>query len=246
VERPHPRLVSDRRLGIFSLQIIHTLQARLSGTSISHEHLEPFRVIYTIESGTPIPAIVTLWHQNRDILHYIRHNPGTDKLALIYQVLCAMSYLHSEGIVHGNIYPGNILITAQGTVRVADVGLNTLIIQSMYDGFLPVSATWMYKAPEELLDGMVTMQTDTYATASTIYTIYALQPPYQPTSLGDARGIREITTRGHRQVFEHSQPAGMSDSIWETVRRCWEFDAQQRPLMKDNEVDVQRLLSWAH
>ena len=66
---------------------------------------------------------------------------------------------------------GNILITAQGTVRVADVGLNTLIIQSMYDGFLPVSATWMYKAPEELLDGMVTMQTDTYATASTIYTV---------------------------------------------------------------------------
>ena len=76
--------------------------------------------------------------------------------------------------------------------------------------------------------------------------IYALQPPYQSTSLGDARGIREIITRGHRQVFEHSQPAGMSDSIWETVRRCWEFDAQQRPLMKDNEVDVQRLLSWAH
>jgi hypothetical protein len=66
---------------------------------------------------------------------------------------------------------GNILITPQGTVRVGDVAFNTLIMQQMYDGLLPVPATWMYKAPEELLDGSRTMQTDIYALASTVYAV---------------------------------------------------------------------------
>jgi len=163
-----------------------------------------------------------------------------DKLTLVCQIVCAMSYLHARGIVHGNLYPGNILITDRGTVRVADVGFNTLITQYMYGGFLPVPATWMYKAPEELLGGHRTMQTDTYALGSTIYTIYASKPPYQPASFCNARGIREITAKGHRQVFEHSQPIGMSDSVWEIVCCCWGYEAPRRPLMKEIEVLTDR------
>jgi hypothetical protein len=66
---------------------------------------------------------------------------------------------------------GNILITHQGTVRVADAGLNTLIMQHMPVGCLPIPAAWMYKAPEELLYGSRTVQTDTYSLASTIYAV---------------------------------------------------------------------------
>jgi serine/threonine protein kinase len=103
-----------------------------------------------------------------------------------------MSYLHGEGIVHGNLYPvshlsarlqfkinfsvnsptqGNILISNQGTARVTDIGLNTLVMQHMYSDVTPVTATWMYAAPEKLELGIRTTETDIYALASTIYTV---------------------------------------------------------------------------
>ena len=71
---------------------------------VSHDHLEPFRVMHIIESGKTLPAIVSQWHENKDILRYVRNNPGVDKLELIYQIISAMSYLHARGIVHGNLH----------------------------------------------------------------------------------------------------------------------------------------------
>lgn len=73
---------------------------------------------------------------------------------------------------------GNILITNQRTARVTDIGLDTLIVQHMYSDFTPVTATWMYTAPEQLELGTRTMETDVYALGSTIYTVswYYLKP----------------------------------------------------------------------
>lgn len=63
------------------------------------------------------------------------------------------------------------MVTAQGTIRVTDAGLNALIIQHMHDDYVPVPSAWMYKSPEELLDGTHSIQADTYSFGSTVYTV---------------------------------------------------------------------------
>jgi mitogen-activated protein kinase 1/3 len=45
-----------------------------------------------------------------------------------YNLLCALSYMHSAGIVHRDLKPSNILITDSCTVKIGDFGLARTIV----------------------------------------------------------------------------------------------------------------------
>ena len=64
------------------------------------------------------------------------------------QLMQALRYIHSEGIMHRDIHPANILIHADGLLKVADFGLSC-VINAPLDIILPVMAL-QYRAPELL------------------------------------------------------------------------------------------------
>lgn len=85
-------------------QVLKSLQQQHERLNLKHDNLEPFRIIYATNSGVSIPAIVTSWHQNSEILTYVSQNPKVDKEPLLRQLASAVCYLHALGVTHGNIY----------------------------------------------------------------------------------------------------------------------------------------------
>lgn len=43
--------------------------------------------------------------------------------SLGFQIISAVAYLHSQGIAHRDIKPGNILLTSEGCVKIIDLGI---------------------------------------------------------------------------------------------------------------------------
>lgn len=77
---------------------------------------------------------------------------------LMYQLLCALKYLGSAGVVHGNIHPHSILVNADSTLKVAffadaKPGINKETLCASYSPMNNGSGidAWV-KSPQELAE----------------------------------------------------------------------------------------------
>ena len=112
-------------------------------------------------------------------------------LPVIRQVAAALDYAHEQKIIHRDIKPGNIMIDAEGHVKVLDFGLAAQIHTSMtrvsmaYHG---TSGTAPYMAPEQWRGKAQGAAADQYALAVMTYEMLAGHLPFEST---DASVLRE-------------------------------------------------------
>ncbi|EAY17376.1 CMGC family protein kinase [Trichomonas vaginalis G3] len=70
---------------------------------------------------------------------------------IFWQLLCALKFIHSAGVIHRDLKPSNMLIKSDSTIKVCDFGLSRCINDMHKDELLTdYIATRWYRAPEIL------------------------------------------------------------------------------------------------
>jgi serine/threonine protein kinase len=112
--------------------------------------------------------------------HLDRSGPFAEDAALyiILQTARALTHLHERGIVHRDVKPGNILIDAENTVKLCDLGL---AVKSGADGDAEVTAgTIDYIAPEQAEGrGGLDVRSDIYALGVTLFQLLVGKLPFE-------------------------------------------------------------------
>ncbi|MFA6047007.1 MAG: protein kinase [Phycisphaerales bacterium] len=105
------------------------------------------------------------------------------------RVALALAYAHSQGIVHRDLKPENIMLTHEGVVKLADLGLSKTLdaddsLSMTMSG--TVIGTPYYISPEQTRDAKrVDARTDIYSLGATFYHLCAGRPPFHGTSAAD-------------------------------------------------------------
>jgi serine/threonine-protein kinase len=84
-------------------------------------------------------------------------------LDMITQTARALQVAHSAGIIHRDIKPGNLMVTADGTIKVTDFGIARAAAVSTLTQTGMVMGTAHYVSPEQASGQQITPSTDLYS-----------------------------------------------------------------------------------
>ncbi|MEV0270040.1 serine/threonine-protein kinase [Hamadaea sp. NPDC050747] len=101
--------------------------------------------------------------------------PPPEAAAIAAQVASGLAEAHRLGVVHRDVKPGNIMLTAAG-VKILDFGIATLANGRDSDGGRLIG-TPTYTAPERLRPGAATPAADVYSLGVVLYEMLTGRPP---------------------------------------------------------------------
>ncbi|EIV95427.1 WD40 repeat domain-containing serine/threonine protein kinase [Frankia sp. QA3] len=144
-------------------------EARSAARLRGHPHIV---TVHDVVEDQHLPWIVLELIDGRSLADALRHDGPLDPARATQvglAVLDALTFAEGKGIVHRDVKPANILLTASGTAKLADFGIATLqgATTITKNGHAPM--TLAYAAPERLRGAAGTIASDIFSLGVTLY-----------------------------------------------------------------------------
>jgi eukaryotic-like serine/threonine-protein kinase len=156
--------------------------------SLDHQNIVK---VYDISQDGEVPFIVVECVAGRDVGDLLANRRGgrlNEQFVrrIAAQLLLALSYAHRRGIIHRDIKPSNILLTQEGTVKVADFGIARIVEEDDAVGAPgEIVGSARYMSPEQLKGEDATPRSDVYSVGVLLYHCLTGRPPFS----GDVKSL---------------------------------------------------------
>lgn len=126
------------------------------------------------------PYMVMEYVDGQDIVSWCRDRRLDlgDRLSLFTKVCAAVRYAHSRLVVHRDLKPRNIFVTARGDVKLLDFGVARLLEAESEAARTQPLLTPEYASPEQLEGEPVSLATDVYALGLLLFELLAGVSPW--------------------------------------------------------------------
>ena len=97
---------------------------------------------------------------------------------LALQVCAGLEHAHALGLVHRDVKPQNLLLRADGVLKIADFGIARAVEGTQLTEAGTVLGTAVYLSPEQASGEQVSPAADIYSLGAVMYELIAGQPPF--------------------------------------------------------------------
>ncbi|WP_345714274.1 protein kinase domain-containing protein, partial [Kineococcus glutinatus] len=177
---------------------------------VRHPHVVAVRDISTTATGEPVLVLdLAAGGSLAALVRRRRRLAVGEVVSILTAVGSALEDLHAAGAVHADVSPGNVLLAADGTPLLADLG----VARALGDvgGWLHVTSGFSDPALED--GGEVTAASDVYGLAAVAWFALTGSPPPREGRL---------TRRRARQELPEGMPPELADLLRGAhVPACW-------------------------
>jgi len=162
------------------------------------------------------------WVPGGELFHHLDlEGAFDDNTAMFFaaSVLLALEFLHKKGIVYRDLKPENLLLDAQGYIKVADFGFGKYIGE---DKTYTICGTPDYQAPEVIMRRGTTKAADYWALGVLIFELLVGDPPFKSLT-GDPWDTFRRTLSGRFYV-----PNFISDSAADLIFKLLQVNPEKR------------------
>jgi serine/threonine protein kinase len=145
---------------------------------------------------------------------------------LICGIALGMIYIHSRGIIHQDLKPGNILLNGVGERLIGDFGASRL---ERDDAVQTSSSATVYYAAPELFEkrGGPTLKSDVFSFGLLAYEMLVGSPVF-PVLDGPLSVIRRLRAADFPPI-----PPKCGSVMQDVIARCWAMKPNDRPSFND-------------
>jgi eukaryotic-like serine/threonine-protein kinase len=148
------------------------------------DHPNIARLLDGGETSDGQPYLVMEYVPGTDIAHYVAEKALTlrERLALLSQVLMAIQHAHSHLVIHRDIKPRNVLVRADGVVKLLDFGVAKLLdLGDTERADKSSTRVWTpgYASPEQQDGRNVTTASDIYSFAVLMAELLGQGAPFE-------------------------------------------------------------------
>ena len=169
------------------------MEAR-AAAALEHPNVCTIHEIGDIADGQPFIAMAC--YEGETLKERLTRGPlpTAEAMGIAIQLARGLGAAHARGIVHRDVKPGNILLCADGTVRLLDFGL-AKVADACLTGPGVTPGTIAYMSPEQARGDPVDHRTDLWSLGVVLYEM-----------LGGTRPFRGGNDRAVVQAILHDQP----------------------------------------
>jgi eukaryotic-like serine/threonine-protein kinase len=194
------------------------LAARLSNPNIV--------AVYDAGAENGVPFIVMEYVEGEtlgDLLQRRGRLDPAEAVALALQACSGLETAHQAGLVHRDIKPQNLLITPEGTLKIADFGIARSLDGTQLTQAGTVLGTAGYLAPEQAAGEPVTAVADIYALGAVLYELLTGRPPYEADSLAELFVKQTEGSITPLRELAPAAPARLEDAVMRALARVPEY-----------------------
>jgi serine/threonine protein kinase len=153
-----------------------------------------------------------------------RAMPDENTVAIAMQVLQALGYAHGHNIIHRDIKPQNIMVAADGMVKLADFGIARAVDASSATQTAVVLGSAHYFSPEQASGEPLTFASDLYSVGVVMFEMSTGSVPFQGSNL-----LAVATQHLHETAPDAAQiNPQISNALRRVIARALEKDPRQR------------------
>jgi serine/threonine protein kinase len=141
------------------------------------------------------------------------------------QTATGLAYMNSNGWVHRDVKPDNIMVNSAGEVRLIDFALAQRIGRSLFRRRGKAAGTRSYMSPEQIRGEALDTRADIYSFGASAYEVVTGRPPFRAANPTDLLHKQILEKPISPQVYN----ADVTDEFAALILRCLAKKKQERP-----------------
>ena len=203
-----------RREALAAARLVHPNIVQVFDFGLDERHHQHFIVMEHV-SG----------HSCAELLRDYGHMDVEQGVDVISQSCRGLEYAHRHGVVHRDVKPGNLLVSDDDVVKLADFGIARATDQSSITQVGSVLGTAAYLSPEQARGEEAGPRADIYSLGVVAYQLLSGRLPYEATSLS------ELALKQQRELPPalYALNPEVSPELAQAVAAALSIDQEDRP-----------------